>query len=130
MARIDAALHGLQPIAFLMTFRDEALVRPDERKFPSRARRLLIGRAHIGPEHAALLDQRISGQLDLLGVPALGGLGGNVDALARRVEFPAVVGAAQAAFLVAPEPERDSTVRAELVDETERAFTVAKRHQP
>src|SRR5262249_3127421 len=69
-------------------------------------------------------------QLDLLDEAALLRLGRNVDALPGEVEFPAVIRAPQPAFLVAAEPERDTTVSTELVDQTVAAEAVAKRHQP
>src|SRR6185312_8202005 len=56
-------------------------------------------------------------------------LGRHFDALPGVVVFPAVIGAAQAAFLVPPEPERYAAMRAELVHEPEPALAVAKRDQ-
>ena len=37
----------------------------DGGELPFRQRRLLVRRAHIGPQHGAALDQRIGFQLDL-----------------------------------------------------------------
>jgi hypothetical protein len=56
----------------------------------------------------------------------LGGLVQLVDAIAFDVEFPAVIDAAQPAFLVAPEKQRDPAVRAELLDQADAAGAVAK----
>ena len=88
-------------------------------EFPLRQRRLLLRRAHVGPQHAAALDQRIGLQLDLLAEAALGRLRRHLDALAGVVVFPAVIGAAQPAVLVAAEPQRDAAVGAELVGQRE-----------
>ena len=69
-------------------------------------------------------------QLDLPGEAAFLGLGGHLDALAGHVELPAVIGAAQAALLVAAEPQRDAAMGAELVDQAVAAAAVAERDQP
>ena len=47
-------------------FDTKRLLRRHHGEFPFRQRRLLLGRAHIGPQHAAALDQRIGRELDLL----------------------------------------------------------------
>ena len=52
-----------------------------------------------------------------------------IDAIAFDVEFPAVIDAAQPAFLVAPEIQRDAAVRAEFVDQTDAALAVAERDE-
>src|SRR5205814_10648074 len=57
------------------------------------------------------------------------GLGRHLEALAGDVVLPAVVGAAEAAFLDPAEPERDAAVRAELVDEAAPALAVAEGDQ-
>src|SRR5262245_36034234 len=49
VAGVNATLHGLQPIAFLQTLRDEAGLVRNERKFPLWQRWLLRGRPHIRP---------------------------------------------------------------------------------
>ena len=99
-------------------------------EFPFRQRRLLLGRAHVGPQHAAALDQRIGLQLDLLAEAALLRLRRHVDALAGVVVFPAVIGAAQPVLLVAAEPQRDAAVGAELVGQRVAALGVAPGQQP
>ena len=99
-------------------------------EFPLRQRRLLLGRAHVGPQHAAALDQRIGLQFDLLAEAALGRLRRHLDALAGVVVFPAVIGAAQPVLLVAAEPQRDAAVRAELVGQRIAALRVAPGQQP
>src|SRR5437899_1171914 len=104
MARIDPALHRLQPIAFLQALGDEGLIGRHRREFPFRQRRLLLRRTHIGPQHRPALHQRVGLELDLLAETALARLGGDVRALAGDVVFPAVIGAAQATLLVAAGP--------------------------
>src|SRR5207302_11446130 len=88
-----------------------------------------LGRPHVGPQHAAALDQRVALQLHALAKPRVVGLRGNLDALAGDVVLPAVVGAAQPAFLVAPEPERYAAVRAEFIDQPEPVLRIAKSDQ-
>ena len=129
VARIDPALHGLQPIAFLQPLGNEALPVRHQRELPFRQRRLPVGRPHIGPEHPAALDQGIGPQLDLAGEAAFLGLGGDLDALAGHVELPAVIGAAQAALLVAAEPQRRAAVGTELVDQAVGSAAVAERDE-
>src|SRR6266481_1405981 len=130
MARVDASLHGLQPIAFLKALGDEALLGGDSGELPFRQRRLLLGRPHISPQHRPALHQGIGFELDLLAEAALARLRGNVDALAGHVVFPAMIGAAQAGLFVTREPERNPAVGAELVDQSIPAFAVAEGKQP
>ena len=130
VARIDAALHGLQPVALLDALGDEALLRRHHREFPLRQRRRVLRRAHIGPQDAAALDQRIGFELDLLGEAAFLWLRRHLDALPSEVELPAVIGAAQSAFLVAAEPKRDAAMGTKLVDQPVAALAVAERHEP
>ena len=130
VAGIDPALHGLQPVAFLQALGDEGLLGRHGREFPLRQRRLLVGRTHIGPQHRPPLHQRIGLELDLLAEAAFARLGGDVDALPGDVVFPAVIGAAQAGFLVASEPQRYAAVGTEFVDQAIPAFAVAEGQQP
>src|SRR5262249_61007230 len=89
-----------------------------------------LGRPHVCPQDAAPLDQGIGRELDLLDEAAFLRFGGHLDALPGNVELPAVIGAAQAAFLVAAKPERCAAMRAELVDEPVTPEAVTQRHQP
>src|SRR5689334_6549702 len=125
VAGVDATFHRLEPVALLYALRHEALLERYGRELPLRQRRLLLRRPHVGPQHAAALDERIGLQLDLLAVAALARLRRHLDALAGVVVLPAVIGAAQAAVLVAAEPQRHAAVRAELVGERELAVGVA-----
>src|SRR5437588_2058223 len=81
-------------------------------------RRLLRRITHIGPQNAPPLDQRVGFQLDTLAIAALGRLGRDLDALAGDVVFPAMIGAAQPVFLVAAKPQRNATMRAELINQS------------
>jgi len=127
--RVDAAFQRLQPIALLDHLGDVAIgfrrLRPSE----FRQRRDLLGRAHIRPHDAAQLAGRIRGDADLVLEVVFLRLVHHVDAGAGHVELPAVIDAAQAAFLVASEIERDATMRAELLDQADAALGVAERDQ-
>ena len=94
-----------------------------------RRRRHLVGRAEIGPDQPAQLDGRIGGEVDVLLELVLRRLVELIDAIAFDVEFPAVIDAAQPAFLVAPEEQRDAAMRAEFVDQTDAALAVAERDE-
>ena len=126
---VDAALQRLQPVAFLDDLGDvPALFRhlgPGE----FRRRRHLVGRAEIGPDQPAQLDGRIGGEVDVLLELVLRRLVELIDAVAFDVEFPAVIDAAQPAFLVAPEIQRHAAVRAEFIDQTDAALAVAERDE-
>ena len=99
VAGIDAAFHRLQPVGLLQRFDMKLWLGRHHGEFPFRQRRLLLRRAHVGPQHAAALDQRIGLQLDLLAEAAFRRLRRHLDALAGDVVFPAVIGAAQAVVL-------------------------------
>ncbi len=130
MAGIDAAFHRLQPVAFLDALRHEALRVRHQREFPFRQGRPALRRPEMGPQHAATLDQRIGLELDPFGEAALHRLRRHLHALAVDVELPAVIGAAQPAFLVAAEPQRRPAMGTEFVDQPEPPAAVAERDQP
>ncbi len=100
-----------------------------ERPFEFRKRRPFIGRTHIGPDRSAAFHAGVGLELDLAAEAALGRLRGNVNALPVHIVLPAVVGAAQAAFLTAPEPERGAAVRAELVEQCHAPVRVTEGDQ-
>ena len=129
MAGIDPALHRLQPVAILQPLRHETLRGGHRREFVVRQPRPVFGRPHIGPQHAAALDQRIGAQRRLLAEAGLIRFGRQVHALAGHVVFPAVIGAADAAFFIAAEPQRHTAVGAEFLDQAQPALGVAKRQQ-
>ena len=126
MARIDAAFERLQPVVFLDALGRHGLFRGDGGEFPQRFGRRGFLRAHIGPQHVADLDQRIGGQADLFLELAVLRLRRDIDAFALDVELPAVIGAAQAAFLVAAEPQRHPAVGAEFLQQAVAAVAVAE----
>ena len=53
-----------------------------------------------------------------------------LDALSGNVEFPAVIGAAQSAFLIASKPQRCAAVRAKFIDQAITPIAVAEGDQP
>jgi len=59
----------------------------------------------------------------------VGGLVHLVDADAGDIEFPAVINAAQTAFLVAAKEQGGSAVRAILVQQADAAFRVPKGNE-
>src|SRR5579863_6509654 len=122
MRGVDAAFQRLQVVALLDDLRDVPAcfwrLRPGE----FGQRRYLLGRAHIRPNNPAEFGRRVGGEVDVLLELIFRRLVELIDALAFDVEFPAVIDAAQAAFLVTPEIERDAAVRAEFLDQPDTAL--------
>ena len=85
-------------------------------------------RAHVDPDDAGALHDLVGLGLDLL-LEARRRQARHVDAVAGDVELPAVVDAADAAFLVAAEEQRRAAVRAAVVHDADAAGAVAKRDQ-
>ena len=100
---VQPAFQPLQPVALLDHLGDVAMgcrhLGPGE----FRQRRDALGRAEIGPDDAAKLAGRIGCRADLVLEVVFRRLVHHVDATAVHVELPAVVDAAQPAFLVAAE---------------------------
>jgi hypothetical protein len=121
MRGVDGAFHRLHPVAVLPFLRDVAVRGRHQRHLQRRQLRHVGGRAHIGPDHVAPFPHRIGFDADqVLGVEI--GIGGrHVDASALGVEFPAVIDTADAAFLVAAEPEIGAAVRTILIDDADHA---------
>ena len=88
-----------------------------------------VRRSHIGPDHVAPFAHRIGLDPDQVFCIEIGIGGRHVDASAVGVEFPAVIDAADAAFLVAAEPEIGAAVRTILIDDADHASGVAKGQQ-
>ena len=130
VAGIDAAFHRLQPVAVLQPLRRVGLLRRHHGELEFRQPRLMLRRPHVGPQHAAPLDQRIGAQPDHRAEAALLRLRRNLHALAGHVVFPAVIRAAQPAFLVAAEPQRHAAMRAEFVHQPVATLGVAEGDQP
>ncbi len=121
MRGVDGAFHRLHPVAVLPLLRDVAVRGRHQRHLQCRQFGDLAGRAHIGPDHVAPFAHRIGFDPDqVLGVKI--GIGGrHVDASTVGVEFPAVIDTADAAFLIAAEPEIGAAVRTILVDDADHA---------
>ena len=126
---VEPAFEGLQPIAFLDDLGDVAMGLGHLRPGEFRRRRHALGRPEIGPHDAAQLDRRIGGDVDLVLELLLRGLVQLIDAAAVDVELPAVIDAAQPAFLVAAEKQRGAPVRTILVQEPDLALGVAERDE-
>ena len=129
VAGIDAALHRLQPVAVLQPLRRVGLLRRHHGELEFGQSRLVFGWPHVGPQHAATLDQRIRTQPDHRAESAPLRLRRDLHALSGHVVFPAVIRTAQPAFLVAAEPQRHAAMRAELIQQAVAAFGVAERDQ-
>ena len=121
MRGVDRAFQRLHPVAVLPFLGDVAVRGRHQRHFQRGQFGHLLGRAHIGPDHVAPFAHRIGLDADqVLGVEV--GIGGrHVDAAAVGVELPAVIDAADAAFLVAAEPEIGAAMRAVLIDDADHA---------
>src|SRR5215207_7550644 len=72
---------------------------------------------HVGPDEAAALARRIGFLLAINLEPAAFRFAGLVDDIAVNIELPAVIEAAQPAFLVAAEGERGTAVDAVLTED-------------
>ena len=129
MAGVDAAFDRLQIVRFLQALADEAALRRD--RHPLQRRRIgpQCRRAHVGPNHAAALDHRIGLEMDPLAHAGFVRFRRQFDTMAIDVVFPAVIGAAQAVRLVAAEPQRDTAMRAELLDHADASAGIAKGQQ-
>src|SRR5512142_1551301 len=109
--RIDADFERLQPVAVDVALECEGVAaRCDKTIDLRKGRRLAF--AEIRPEDAALLHHRIGALPDALAELRVLRLGWRLQALAGRVEQPAVEGAAQAAVFQPPEGEIGATMRA------------------
>ncbi len=129
MRGVDRAFQRLHPVAVLPFLGDVAVRGRHQRHLQVRQFRHRVRRAHIGPDHLAPFAHRIGLDADqVLGIEI--GIGGrHVDAAAVGIEFPAVIDAADAAFLVAAEPEIGAAVRTILIDHPDHAAGVAERQQ-
>ena len=129
MRSIDGSFHRLHPVAVLPFLGDVAVRGRHQRHLQIRQLGHRLGRAHIGPDHVAPFAHRIGLDPDQVFCIEIGIGGRHVDASAVGVEFPAVIDAADAAFLVAAEPEIGAAVRTILIDDADHASGVAKGQQ-
>ena len=88
-----------------------------------------LGRTHIGPHEAAPLAGRISLDLHLFSEAALRRLRGHLHHVAVHVHLPAMVEAAQSAFLVAAKSQRHASMRTIFVQNPEPTLAVAEHDQ-
>src|SRR5258708_30433538 len=82
--------------------------------FKRRQRRRLGARSHITPDHSGALDGRVSPGLHLVLEILVRRHARHVDAVAGDIVFPAMIDAADAAFLVASKKQRGAAVRAPM----------------
>src|SRR5262245_58149300 len=125
VARVDAALHRLEPVALLHPLGGKAVGIGQERPFQVRQGWRRARRPHVGPDQ---LLARVADVADLR-AEAAAGLVRHLEAPAVHPERPAVIHAAHARFLDAAEVERGQAVRAELADQPGPAVLRAKRDQ-
>src|ERR1700741_4139254 len=100
MRGIDIAFQCLQPIAFAQRAAGEDLAFGEEQRLDRWERRRFLACAHIGPDDAVALDRAIGLGLDFVGEGMARLYIGHVEAIAVDIEFPAMIDAADAAFLV------------------------------
>jgi hypothetical protein len=104
---------------------DADLVFGDVQNFEARQRRRFRARAHVDPDHTGPLDRPVGVCLDLL-LEIRRRHARHVQAVAGDVEFPAVIDAAQSAFLVASEKQRGAAMRAAVIHHADMALAVAE----
>src|SRR5206468_2207685 len=128
MRRVNTDLQRLQPVATPMPLECKGVaVGRDEGIDLGKGRRLAF--AEIGPEDAGLLDDGVGALLDALAELRTNRLRRSFDALAGRVEQPAMKGAAQPAVLEPAEGEVRATMRAVAIDQAIAALLVAEQHE-
>ena len=92
-------------------------------------KRLLVGGAEVGEDHAVALLHRVPGLAVSVAVQAVVGLARLVEAVTLRVEEPAVVAAADADVFDPAEEERRAAVHAARVHEPRVAAAVAEQDE-
>jgi hypothetical protein len=128
--RVDLAFHRLQPVALLHAQAHVHVLLGHQVPLEVGQRRQVVAVGpHVGPGDAVALAAGVVLDLDRFLQAALRGLGRGVEHVAVHAELPAVVDAAHAAVLVAPEHQRRTAVRAGMVDQADAAIAVAKRQQ-
>ena len=104
----------------------EALFLGQHQHFDVGQRRRFLALAHVGPDEARALDHLVGLGLDAVLEVLRRRHVRHVEAVAFDVEFPAVIDAAQAAFLVAPEEQRGAAMRAAMLHDADAAVGVAE----
>ncbi len=127
--RIDRVLHRLEPVAVdqRIDHRPALAVLPRQH-VPARQERRRLG-TEIGIEQAGELFHRVGALADAVLERAVVGLGRLLEAAPGAVEFPAVVGAADAFFVDPAVGERRAPVRAALRHQAVAPFFVLEQRQ-
>ena len=126
MGSVDPALQCLEPVTFLPHLGHVAVCVWDLGQLELGRSRFLVGRAEIGPNHAAHIQGWVSGDLDPFF--ELSRLVHLIDAVAVHIELPAVVHATDPALFVAPEIKASPAVGTALLDQTDAAIGAAEGH--
>src|SRR5260370_17572687 len=116
MRGVDVAFERLQPIALALRAIDVGLVGRQYGRFERRQRRRYRALAHIDVNHAAALRHLVGFGLDLGQGFLVDGQVRHFEAVARRVELPAVIDAAQASLLIAAKEQEGTAIRTTLTD--------------
>ncbi len=127
--RIEVALHHLRPVALDKLLGDVAPFRRHQAEFHLRHLGHRVRRAHPGPDDVAVFACGVGLDLHRLMVTHAGRYVRQVDRLAGHVELPAVIDAAQPAFLVAAVEHVRAAMRAADVDEADASLGVAEGDQ-
>ena len=126
--RIDADFECLQPVAADVALECEGVaVGRDETVDFREGRRFAF--AEIGPENAALLDDRIGALLDAAAEFGILRLRRRLQALAGGVKQPAMKGATQPAVLEPAESKVGAAVGAVALDQAVASSLIAKQHE-
>ena len=129
MRRIDRAFEDLRPVAVDMDLGNgnaRAGIGLEHGRLPLRHG---FGRTHPDPDKARALAHGIGLVLDLFSKAGACRLGRHLDDIAVHVDLPAMIKAAQAAVLVAPEHQRRTAVRAHFIEHANAALCVAEDHE-
>src|SRR5260370_9711298 len=129
MRGVDVAFERLQPLALALPAITVGLAGRQQGRFERRQRRRYRALAHIDVNHAAALRHLVGFGLDLGQGFLVDGQVRHLQAVARRVELPAVIDAAQAALLIAAKEQGGTAMRAAVIKDADPARTVAKRDQ-
>src|SRR5262249_41256514 len=98
-------------------------------RIPARQHRLLLGGAHIGPDEAVALFDRIPRLSHLVAMLAAFGLARLIEAFAVDAEEPAVIAAADALIFDTAVIERRAAMGAARIEQSRPAFAVAEKNQ-
>ena len=129
MRRVDVAFQRLQPVAFPLPGPEIGLVGRAQHRLQRRQWRRYLAFAHIDVDQSAALGHLVSLRFDLVPKVLVWRQIGHIETIAGDVVFPAVIDAAQAAFLVAPKEQRSAAVRATVIEHADPSEAVAKGDQ-